>query len=198
MSKIIRLSKLKQDDRNFNKHTDEGMRDLEKSIETVGVIEAVTISEDEKIISGNARHEKMSKIFGSETEPIVIETDGRRPVVIKRTDIKSNTKEFHLAAMMANTTAKKNINLDMGLIQEVMVEEFEIDVKEFGVEVVDFDYSDIDALSENSLRDQINSSGQTQLTFVFEPEHREIIDKYMERHGKKALQSEILKIMQNA
>jgi hypothetical protein len=197
MSKRIKISDFTQDNRNFNKHTSEGMELLKKSIETVGVIESFTVSDDDKIISGNARQEKMCEVLGN-VEPIVVETDGKRPVVLKRTDIQSGTKQFHEAAILANTTAKKNIVLDFDMIQEVAVDEFDIDVADFGVELMELDYSEIDSLSENSLRDQINSSGQIQITFLFEKEHKETIDGYMERFGKQTLQCEILKIMQNA
>jgi hypothetical protein len=136
MSKRIKIKDFLQDDKNFNKHTESGMELLKKSIEKVGVIESITVSNDDKVISGNARQEKIAEVLGEDIEPIYIETDGKRPVVLKRTDIESGTKEFHEAALFANTTAKKNINLDNALIEEVAVEEFDIDVEELGVEVV--------------------------------------------------------------
>ncbi|SHJ05378.1 hypothetical protein SAMN05443429_10871 [Cruoricaptor ignavus] len=133
MSRKIKISDLHQDDKNFNKHTERGMALLEKSIEKVGVIESITVSSDDKIISGNARHEVMGRKFDG-VEPIVIETDGTRPVIFKRTDIQSDTKQFHEAALLANTVAKKNIDLDLSLIEEVAVEEYGIEIEELGVE----------------------------------------------------------------
>jgi hypothetical protein len=135
MSKQINIKDYTPDDKNFNQHTLEGLELLEKSIEQIGIIEAITVSVDEKIITGNARREKMVKVL-KDAEPIIIETDGKRPVVIKRTDIRSGTAEFHKAALLANTTAKKNINLDTAMIQEVAVKEFGIDAEEMGVEMV--------------------------------------------------------------
>ena len=126
----IRIKNFKPDDKNFNRHTKKGMEELERSIEKVGVIESITVSNDDKIISGNARKEKISKVLGEEVEPIVVETDGKRPVVIKRTDIESETKEFYEAALLANTTAKHNINLDVNMIQEIAVEEYGIELEE--------------------------------------------------------------------
>ncbi|MDR1938335.1 MAG: hypothetical protein LBQ73_07545 [Tannerellaceae bacterium] len=131
MSKIVKISNFKQDEYNFNKHTEEGMELLEKSIQKVGVIESFTVSSDGKIISGNARQEKMSKIYG-DIEPVVVETDGNRPVVIKRTDIMSGTREFHEAALLANTVSAKNMNLEKDVIREIAVEKFDIDVVNLG------------------------------------------------------------------
>jgi len=131
----LKIKDLIPDEKNFNKHSEEGMQLLEHSVTTVGVIEAVTVSNDDVILSGNARQKTINKVM-PDAEPIVVETDGKQPVIIKRTDINSGTKEFYEAAILANTTAKKNINLDMNLIQEVAVEQFNIDAKEVGVEII--------------------------------------------------------------
>lgn len=136
MSKKITLQSFTEDEHNFNQHTEEGMKLLGESIEKVGVIESVTVSSDGKIITGNARSQKLKEAFGEAVEPIVVETDGTRPVILKRTDINSGTAKFHEAAILANTTAKKNINLDTSLIQEVAVEQLGIDVEELGVHIV--------------------------------------------------------------
>ncbi|MCL1933268.1 MAG: hypothetical protein FWF53_05620 [Candidatus Azobacteroides sp.] len=138
---MSRKIKIRYDENNFNLHTDEGMELLEKSIRKAGVIESITVSSDEKIISGNARYEKIIEVLG-DAEPIIIETDGTKPVILKRTDIKSGTKEFTEAAILANTTAKKNINLNTDSIREIAVEQFDINAEEIGVEVVGIDNYD--------------------------------------------------------
>ncbi|MBX3253931.1 MAG: hypothetical protein KF862_07285 [Chitinophagaceae bacterium] len=132
MSKRIKLTDFQPDEKNFNKHSQLGMSLLEKSVEQVGVIESITVSADDKIISGNARQEVMNQKFDG-IEPIIVESDGKRPIIIKRKDIKSNTAQFHTAALLANTVAKHNIRLDEEKIQEVAVEEYNIDVQELGV-----------------------------------------------------------------
>lgn len=135
MSKTFKISDIQPDDKNFNKHTDYGMELLNRSIDEVGVIESITVSNDNKTISGNARRETIEKKFG-DVEPIIVETDGKRPIILKRTDINSNTEEFHRAAILANTVSKHNINLDLNLIQEVAVDQFDMDIEELGITVV--------------------------------------------------------------
>ena len=134
MSKKIKLSNITPDDKNNNKHTAYGMDLLEKSVNKVGIIESITISNDDKIISGNARHEVIGKNF--DKEALVIETDGTQPIVIKRTDIESNTKEFYEASILANTTSKKNIDFDMEVI-DLLAVEYDIDVVDLGVDIVE-------------------------------------------------------------
>lgn len=141
MSKTLKISQIKPDENNFNRHTDYGMELLGKSLDEVGVIESITISNDNKTISGNARRETMEKKFGN-AEPIIVETDGKRPVILKRTDINSNTEEFHRAAILANTVSKHNVNLDLNLIQEIAVEQFDIDIEEIGVTVMPDDFEE--------------------------------------------------------
>ena len=146
MSKKVKLSSLIPDDKNNNKHTAYGMDLLEKSVNKVGIIESITVSNDDKIISGNARHEVIGKNF--DKEAIVIETDGTQPIIIKRTDIESDTKQFYEASILANTTAKKNIDFDMEVIENLGVE-YDIDIEEIGVEVVQNDYNDTDYSDKN-------------------------------------------------
>ena len=134
MSKKIKLSSITPDDKNNNKHTAYGMDLLEKSVNKVGIIESITVSNDDKIISGNARHEVIGKNFTKEA--LVIETDGTQPIIIKRTDIESDTKQFYEASILANTTAKKNIDFDMEVI-DILVEEFDIDVVDLGLDIIE-------------------------------------------------------------
>jgi 16S rRNA G966 N2-methylase RsmD len=162
------------DENNFNRHTKEGMELLEKSIRTVGVIEGVTVSSDGKVISGNARKEKIEQVTEG-AEPIVIETDGTRPVVIKRTDIKSGTREFHEAALLANTVSVKNINLNEQLIKSVAVEMFDIDVTELGIDIINpgNDVSDDGYTPEEEAKIQTD----IKVGDVFEIEHDGIIHR---------------------
>lgn len=150
----IKFKDIKPDSRNTNKHTEYGMHTLDNSLEQVGIIESVTISNDNVIISGNARHEKIGQKFTKDA--IIVETDGTTPVVIKRTDIESGTKEFHKASILANTVAQKNQNIDVQLV-EVLANEFEFEVSEVFVDVEnidDKDYSDKNKEIDTDFNDQ--------------------------------------------
>lgn len=171
MSKKIKLSSLIQDDKNNNKHTAYGMDLLEKSVNKVGIIESITVSNDDKIISGNARHEIIGKNFTKEA--LVIETDGTQPIVIKRTDIESNTKEFYEASILANTTSKKNIDFDMEVIDSLAVE-YDIDAVDLGVDIVDYTKDSDEFGTDFSLPDGDKAPFQ-QMTFTLADEQAEQI-----------------------
>jgi CMP-2-keto-3-deoxyoctulosonic acid synthetase len=189
MSKRIKITDFLPDEKNFNKHSEYGMSLLQKSIEKVGVIESITVSADDKVITGNARQEKFLEVFGEEVQPIVVETDGKRPVVLKRTDINSGTKQFHEAALLANTVARKNINLDTELIREVLVEEFESNVEELGVEIVTTDFNGQDLPAELNgidltpdVLDKIqgdDSVGYSRIMIVYRPEQKEDLESIL-------------------
>ena len=171
MSKKIKLSNITPDDKNNNKHTAYGMDLLEKSVNKVGIIESITVSNDDKIISGNARHEIIGKNFIKEA--LVIETDGTQPIIIKRTDIESNTKEFYEASILANTTSKKNIDFDMEVIDSLAVE-YDIDVVDLGVDIVDYTKDSDEFGTEFSLTDGDKAPFQ-QMTFTLADEQAEQI-----------------------
>jgi hypothetical protein len=150
------------------------MHTLDNSLEQVGIIESVTISNDNVIISGNARHEKIGQKFTNDA--IIVETDGTTPVVIKRTDIESGTKEFHKASILANTVAQKNQNIDVELV-EIIANEFEFEVEEVFVDVKNqeskIDYSILD---DDDVQDQLNdmtNGVKKAIQIEFESEHYE-------------------------
>jgi hypothetical protein len=81
-AKIEKLSDLKTQVQNANKHTPYGLRLLEKSLRQDGYIDGMTAAADGEIISGSARLEKAVEIFtdenGVEVEPIIGERMKRK------------------------------------------------------------------------------------------------------------------------
>ena len=72
---------------NANKHTARGLGALQASVQGDGWIGAMTTAADGEMIAGSARIETVAQVFGVDAEPIVIESDGSRPIVVVRTDI---------------------------------------------------------------------------------------------------------------
>ncbi len=130
MAKIKTTSDLILDPNNINKHSVEGMALLDKSISEVGWTEAIVVSNDNVVMSGNARSEKaVEKGFDN---VILVESDGTRPVVIVRSDIKSGSKEFAKAKILANTVSRKNY-IEDAEVAEAICEEFELEAVELGL-----------------------------------------------------------------
>lgn len=114
------VSDLTPDPMNANKHSEFGSRLLENSIRENGFARSIVISDDNVIIAGNGATEGAVAV-GME-DVIVVETDGRKMVAVKRTDIKSGTPEFYKLALADNIVAKKNIVLDAEVVEAIVTE----------------------------------------------------------------------------
>src|SRR5690606_11152052 len=112
---IIKITELKPDLSNYNKHTEYGMSLLEKSMRKDGFVEAGLISEDNVICSGNARQETAVNIGMEEVQ--IIDIDGTKPIYLRKKGLKSGTKEFKELALQLNAVGKANVVFDVELIE---------------------------------------------------------------------------------
>lgn len=145
--KKAKISNLKLDDQNINQHTQFGMQLLEKSITEVGFTEAIVISDDDTVISGNARTEVAADRGFDEC--ILVETDGTQPIVIKRTDIKKGSEQFAKAKILANTVAKHNY-IEDAQIAEAFCEEYNLDGNALGMKIQSADdIENVDSFTES-------------------------------------------------
>lgn len=108
------LSDFRPMDNNANDHTERGMAMLERSVEQVGYLSAMTASEDGVIIDGNARSEVVFEKLGSEA--IIIKTDGTVPIIHQRIDMDSNDEKAEVAAIAANRVAQENLSWNPNVI----------------------------------------------------------------------------------
>lgn len=108
MAKSKKLSDFRQQAMNANRHTERGMKALEASMNEVGYTAPMIAAADGEIIAGSARHETAASVFGADVEPVIVESDGKRPIVVVRTDIKN-----------AETRAAKRIGLLDNRVQEI-------------------------------------------------------------------------------
>jgi len=112
--------------KNPNRHTAYGEQLLEKSIQGDGWIGAATAADDGEIIAGSARQGVAVEKFAN-VEPIVILSDGSRPVIIKRIDIKNaNTARARRLATADNAVASANYDPDGALLAEWASEDDQI------------------------------------------------------------------------
>ena len=97
-----KISDFRPQQQNCNRHTPRGLGMLDKSMAENGFIGAMTSAADGEIFDGSARLETAYDRFGEEIEPIVINADGTRPIIVVRTDIPSadhpKAKKLSIAA----------------------------------------------------------------------------------------------------
>ena len=104
--------------RNANKHTERGMSALEKSIQKHGWMGAVTTAADLEAFGGSARIE-VAASQGMLDDPIIVESDGKRPVVVVRTDIPTaDDPRARALAVAENRVAELNLDYDLAILKD--------------------------------------------------------------------------------
>jgi hypothetical protein len=97
--------------RNANKHSQRGMGQLEKSVQSDGWIGAITVAADGETFDGSARIE-VAAASGFQ-DAIVVRSDGTRPIVHIREDIATadDPRAVRLG-LAANAIAQHNLQWD--------------------------------------------------------------------------------------
>ncbi len=83
----MKLKDLNPDPRNANKGTARGQKMIVSSIQEDGFGRSGLLDRNGQIIAGNKTAEASAEVFGVDTDVIVVETDGKKPVYVKRTDL---------------------------------------------------------------------------------------------------------------
>lgn len=132
MGKVIETSieSLVLDNKNFNKHTEYGMRILEDSIRKFGLGRSILIDKNNRIIAGNGVVETASQIDLDKV--LVVETTGETIVAVKRNDIDLDSQKGRELALADNATSKANLSWDENMIMQC-AEQFDFDPEEWGV-----------------------------------------------------------------
>lgn len=134
---------------NPNRHTQRGLKELQDSIRAVGYTEPMVAAADGTILSGNARLESVAEIM--DVEPIVVESDGTRPVIHKRIDIAD-----------ADTDAGRKIVVGSNRIAEIDLA-WDVEVLAgMDATVLDglFDASELEQMASAILHDADNGDGE--------------------------------------
>ena len=114
--KLSSITDVRPQVRNANRHSQRGMGVLEKSIQSDGWIGAITVAADGETFDGSARVETGAAGF-ADVEPIVVRSDGSRPVIHIREDIPNadDPRAIRLG-VAANRVAALNYDPDPALL----------------------------------------------------------------------------------
>ena len=114
-----KLSDFQTQKRNLNKHRPRAMGMLDNIISKEGWIGAITVANDGETFAGSARLETAQERFGDESEPIVFDIDGTRPVILRRIDIPTaNDPRAIRLGIADNRINEVNYDLDIELLQK--------------------------------------------------------------------------------
>lgn len=136
------ISDLRFDDKNMNAHTAKGMGLLEKSLQQFGAGRSILIDKNNRIIGGNGVVEAAGNIGLEDVQ--IVESDGKKIIAVKRTDIDLDSAEGRELAMADNAVAAEDLSWDKGNIEEVS--------EQFGIDPGDW-ISDWDAQAEQEVEE---------------------------------------------
>lgn len=133
-TKLIDIKELKFDEHNFNRHNDEGMSLLEKSIKENGLGRSILLDKDNNIVGGNGVTEKAIEL--GKTKVRIIETDGTELIAVKRTDLTLDSEQGRKMALADNSVAHANLEWNEEELQKAQ-DEWGLVPEEWGVEMPD-------------------------------------------------------------
>ena len=182
-----KLKDFAQQARNATKHSTRGMGMLDDVISNDGWIGAITTAADGEVFAGSARLEVACDRFGAEIEPIVIESDGTRPIVVVRTDIASASDPKAIKLGVAdNRINQVNYIEDLEILAEI-AEDIDLSSLYFEDELSDLLEGEDDVLGDLDLdysdknkevdTDNMDSSGTFKFTFEYE-KYLELIARF--------------------
>ncbi len=108
--------------KNANRHTERGMRELERSIQADGTIGAITVAANGEIFDGSARREVLET--AGLDNAIIVRSDGSRPIVHIREDIPSadDPRAIRLG-IAANKIAADNLSWDAAILADIQAQD---------------------------------------------------------------------------
>ena len=118
---MAKLQDFKPQRKNANKHTPRGSGMVNNSMKQDGYSgEAMVAAADREMFIGSNRHEQALDVFGPDVEPIIVESDGTRPVIVVRTDI-PNADDPRAVRLGhgSNRTAQVSYNPDIEVLAEI-------------------------------------------------------------------------------
>ena len=117
--------------RNPNRHTQQGLGQLEAAMDRQGYVAPMTAAADGTVLDGNARLEKSATKFPG-VEPIIVRHDGTRPVVMIRTDIASADDPLARDIIVAaNRVAEVDLDMDPDVLRAFAADGLDLAVYEF-------------------------------------------------------------------
>lgn len=188
-------NKIKFDERNYRKHSEQNKKIIKKSLQELGAGRSVVIDADDTLVAGNGVYEQAQAL----KMPVrVVETDGSELVVVKRTDIHTADEKRKKLALADNATSDTS-EWDVPLIKTDWAKEM---LADWGVELPEVVGDEglkqiLDEADFESLNDVARErTGMRQICFVMQAEQADVVNAYIKQHGKDELIAKIVELCQ--
>jgi len=114
---VVKLKELKPDERNPNKGSERGDAMIEKSLRKYGFGRSIVVDKNMRIIAGNKTHENLLQV-GMGEDAIIVDTDGKRPIIHRRTDLDLQTDpRARELSIMDNRAGQVSLQWDRDVLE---------------------------------------------------------------------------------
>lgn len=124
MAQKTTIAALTPDEKNANRGNQRGTGMIEESLRKYGAGRSILVDKNGRVIAGNKTLEGATSI-GLE-DVIVVETDGKKLVAVKRTDLDLDSPEARELAIADNRTGQVNLEWDPAVLSELAQEGVDI------------------------------------------------------------------------
>lgn len=127
------ISDLVLDDKNFNKHTKQGLDMLRTSLSRHKFGRSVLADKNNRLIGGNGVAETAAELGMRKVR--FVETNGDELIVVKRNDIDLDSKEGREMALADNATAAVDLDWDESMLRDVQSEFPDLAFEDWGLDL---------------------------------------------------------------
>lgn len=121
------ISNYQPDKENANRHTLRGRTLVHKGMEKRGYARPAFAAKDGTVLGGNLSTLDVAVDIGlGEGKVLVVETDGKLPIIHKRVDVEPGTEAARLLALEDNRTAEISLDWDAGVLVDFMEQGLDI------------------------------------------------------------------------
>jgi hypothetical protein len=152
---MTKLSDLTPDASNANRGTAKGQKMIIASMQEDGFGRPGLLDKHGRIVAGNKSTEASAEVFGVDVEPIIVDTDGTRPVYARRVDIDLEDDDPNNSARRLafrdNLTSHFSFDLDPEITLEAIDAGFSFD--DIGVTLPDLSALGVEDISKVEFRE---------------------------------------------
>lgn len=172
--RLAKLSEFTTDPRNANKGTERGRGLLEDSLRTYGAARSIVVDRHGVIIGGNKTHEVAADI--GLDEAIVVPTDGRRLVVVQRTDLDlAHDPRAAELAVADNRVGQVDLSWDGAVIQDLIADGADLSKLFTTQELAQL----IGVNTAPPVANQVNETFLVMVTCATEAEQTELLERFL-------------------
>ena len=132
-TEVVDIDDLIQDDKNFNKGTEEGAELIGRSFKEHGAGRSVFIDKNNRLVGGNKA--QIGFKGAGYRKVVIVDSDPDTLVAVRRKDVDLDTKQGREMALLDNLTTQVNLAWDESEIESVSAEVDGFDITNFGFDL---------------------------------------------------------------